>query len=243
MAPQYLSFLIVLAGYSSCFASVVRRQIFTGKLHPIGLRAQNGLRRVIRRCEVRAQKPEVPRYQVLEISLLAGKLSLNEFDEQLDIFENSGGLEALMDRLPTMEEQIDDNNILDTQQRIMKYRDIISRMTEQERKDVDHLLMDENRRKTIAVDARTSLEDVEAFLRDFLASVNSFSKKPDPALPEPEDKVIPLVMASTTFWHPDKITDVPIQNDYQAAKAEKKVKKTRKRVESRGKPKRGFGSI
>jgi len=192
---------------------------------------------------VRAQKPEVARYQALEMALLAGKLSLGEFDEQLDIFENSGGLEALMERLPTMEEQIDDNNILDTQQRIMKYRDFISRMTDAERDDIDVLLVDEDRRQKIATDTRTSVEDLEAFLRNFISSVNSFSKNPDPNFPEPEDKVIPLVMASTTFWHPDKITDVPIQNEYQAKKAEKKVKKTRKRIENRDKPKKGFGSI
>mmetsp|Transcript_24954 Transcript_24954/g.40226 ORF Transcript_24954/g.40226 Transcript_24954/m.40226 type:complete len:140 (+) Transcript_24954:450-869(+) len=139
-----------------------------------------------------------------------------------------------------MEEQINDENVMDTEHRVARYRSIIERATSEERENLDLLTTDISaweRKIRIASEAGYSAQDIDEFIVDFRASVNSFSEKPED-LGEPTDKVIPLVLAATSFWHPDKITDVPVKNEHEMKKLEKKMAKAKKKTT---KKKNGFG--
>eukprot|EP00465_Bigelowiella_longifila_P003956 CAMPEP_0185266754 /NCGR_PEP_ID=MMETSP1359-20130426/32173_1 /TAXON_ID=552665 /ORGANISM="Bigelowiella longifila, Strain CCMP242" /LENGTH=174 /DNA_ID=CAMNT_0027856731 /DNA_START=198 /DNA_END=722 /DNA_ORIENTATION=+ len=174
------------------------------------------------------------------MGLLSGKSNLQDFLEQLDIFESTGGLRAVVERLPAMEEQINEENMVDTEHRISRYRSIIERVTSEERENLALLTTDISaweRKIRIASEAGYSAQDIDEFIVDFRASVNSFSEKPED-LGEPADKVIPLVLAATSFWHPDKITDVPVKNEHEMKKLEKKMTKAKKKAT---KKKNGFG--
>eukprot|EP00466_Bigelowiella_natans_P011674 jgi/Bigna1/90234/estExt_fgenesh1_pg.C_650105 len=187
-----------------------------------------------------AQKNELHQYEYFEMGLLSGKTNLQDFMEQLDIFESTGGLLAVVERLPAMEEQINDENVMDTEHRVARYRSIIERATSEERENLDLLTTDISaweRKIRIASEAGYSAQDIDEFIVDFRASVNSFSEKPED-LGEPTDKVIPLVLAATSFWHPDKITDVPVKNEHEMKKLEKKMAKAKKKTT---KKKNGFG--
>jgi len=174
--------------------------------------------------------------------MLAGRLELDDFVEQLETFESSGGLMGLMERLPEMQEQINSENVLDTENRINRYRAIISKAMEEERKNFT-LLSDHptswERQFRLSEESGYPLETIQEFCKDYHASLNSFREERQSDIEEPVDKVIPLVMASTAFWHPDRIKERPIKNDFEMSKFRKRIKKAKKKKEAN--KQKGFG--
>lgn len=98
-------------------------------------------------------------------SLQAGKLSLEDFAQQLEMMGRLGSLSTVMKLMPGLTGQVSDSAISQGERDLKIFKALLSSMTPKER--ANHTILNESRNKRIARGAGVAVSEMNRFLERF----------------------------------------------------------------------------